>query len=215
MTLTAAGARLRAHARLKLALSGGLTLFFCVPYFTLQRLPVDARTLPLSPLDTAVPFQPDWTAVYQSVYLLLPAAALWADSADALRRYARGFVALSLFAFALFAVFPITGPRPEVPAHGLYALLVQYDTPRNSFPSLHVALAAYSVLFAHVVWVRPGASAAWIGTAAAVGFAWMAAVAYSTLATKQHYAVDLPPGLLMAFAAHRWAFSGHAPEETT
>ena len=39
----------RANWRMKAALSAGLTLFFCVPYFTLQRLTLfPARTLPLS-----------------------------------------------------------------------------------------------------------------------------------------------------------------------
>ncbi len=209
MTLGAARARLFAHARLKLALTFGLTAFFCVPYFALQRLPVEARTLPLTAVDVAVPFQPAWTAVYQSLYLLMPAAAFGADSADALRRYARGFVALCLVCFAVFAAFPVELPRPTQEASGLYALLVRYDSPRNCFPSLHVALAAYSALFAHVVWRGRGATTAALGVAA---LAWTAAIAYSTLATKQHYAVDLPPGLLLAVAAHRWAFSGR---ETT
>lgn len=205
MSVHAARARLFAHAHLKLALAAGLLAFFCLPYFALQRLPVDARTLPLSAMDMAVPFQPAWTAVYQSLYLMMPAAAFWADSADALRRYARGFVALSLVGFAVFVAFPVEGPRPQQETSGLYALLVRYDAPRNCFPSLHVALAAYSALFAHVVWGKRGAAAAVLGLAA---FAWTAAISYSTLATKQHYAVDLPPGLLLALAAHRWAFSG-------
>ena len=197
-------ARLRAHLRLKLVLAAGLTAFFCVFYFPLQRLDVSARTLPLGALDRAVSFDPAWTPVYQSVYLLMPLCAFAADSADALRRYARGFVAMCLVAFAIFAVFPVAGPRPAEPAGGLYGLLVAYDTPLNSFPSLHVALAAYSALFAHVVWRHPPLTM--------LAAAWVVAIAWSTLATKQHYAVDLPPGILLAVAAHRWAFPGHPKE---
>jgi hypothetical protein len=198
--------RLQAHARLKLTLTALLMVVFYVPYFLLQRFPVrPARTLPLGVLDGLVPFQPGWVFVYQSLYLLMPASAWLADSATALVRYARGFVALSAAGFLVFLLFPVAGPRPAHEAEGLYALLVRYDTPLNAFPSLHVALAAYSWLFARRL--AAGASAA-ARPLVALAAAWTAAIAYSTLATKQHYAVDLPPGLLLALAAHRWAFGG-------
>jgi membrane-associated phospholipid phosphatase len=198
--------RLRAHSTLKLALTFGLALAFCLPYFALQRFPLrPPRTLPLSPLDAWVPFRPGWAVVYQSLYLLMPAVAWMADSAESLRRYARGFLLLAAAGFAVFLAFPVAGPRPALAAEaGLYGLLVRYDAPLNSFPSLHVALAAYSLLFAHHLLAGADPSArrlVWPGAG------WTAAIAYSTLATKQHYAVDLPAGLLLALFAHRWAFA--------
>jgi membrane-associated phospholipid phosphatase len=202
-------ARLRQHAWLKLALTAALVTAFCVPYFALQRFPLRSpRTLPPSELDLLVPFQPGWTAVYQSLYLLMPAVAWLADSAESLRRYARGFLALSAAGFLIFLLFPISGPRPALASPpGLYGLLVRYDAPLNSFPSLHVALAAYSLLFAqHVL-----AAARWAPALLWLGAAWTVAVAYATLATKQHYAVDLPAGLILALLAYRWAFGKEVP----
>ena len=197
--------RLRAHASLKIGLTLGLALAFCVPYFALQRFPLrPPQTLALSALDAWVPFRPGWAVVYQSLYLLMPAVAWMADSAESLRRYARGFVALAAAGFAVFLAFPVAGPRPVASEAGLYGLLVRYDAPLNSFPSLHVALAAYSLLFAqHLL---AGAAPATRGLLWP-GAGWTAAIAYATLATKQHYAVDLPPGLLLALVAHRWAFT--------
>jgi len=211
MSETPAGRRrLFAHATLKIGLTIGLALAFGVPYFALQRFPLRApRTLPLSVVDTSVPFAPGWAVVYQSLYLLMPAIAWMADSADSLRRYARGFLALAAAGFATFLAFPVAGPRPEAaPGAGLYGLLVRYDAPLNTFPSLHVALAAYSLLFGQHLLAGAGLAARSLLWPAA---GWMAAIAYSTLATKQHYAVDLPAGLLLALLAHRWAFAPPLP----
>jgi PAP2 superfamily protein len=198
--------RLRAHAMLKLGLTAGLVVAFCVPYFALQRFPLRTpRTLPLSTLDSQVPFRPGWAVVYQSLYVLMPLVAWLADSPEALLRYARGFVALSGAGFAVFLAFPVTGPRPPVAAtEGLYGLLVRYDSPLNTFPSLHVALAVYSLLFAQHLLAGAGRAAPGLIVSSA---AWTTAIAYSTLATKQHYAIDLPAGMLLALLAHRWAFA--------
>ena len=135
---------------------------------------------------------------------MMPLVAWLADSSDSLRRYARGFLALAAAGFAVFVAYPVAGPRPEVASPpALYGLLVRYDSPLNSFPSLHVALAAYSLLFAQRLLAGAGVVARrWVWP----GAVWTAAIAYSTLATKQHYAVDLPAGLMLALVAHRWAF---------
>jgi membrane-associated phospholipid phosphatase len=224
MSGSAVSERFRAHARLKVLMTVVLLVAFSVPYFALQRFPLLApRVLPLSALDVLVPFRPEWTLVYQSLYLLMPATAWLADSATSLMRYARGFLALSAAGFLVFLLFPVVGPRPAHDAQGLYALVVRYDTPLNSFPSLHVALAVYSWLFAR----RLAAGASLAAQAqpirrwgprvqpirrwgprvlVALAAAWTVAIAYSTLATKQHYAVDLAPAVLLALAAHRWAF---------
>ena len=150
-----------------------------------------------------VPFRPEWTLVYQSLYLLMPATAWLADSAASLMRYARGFLALSARGIPRLPALPGRGPAARARGAGLYALVVRYDTPLNSFPSLHVALAVYSWLFARRL--AAGASPA-AQALVVLAAAWTVAIAYSTLATKQHYAVDLAPGVLLALAAHLWAF---------
>jgi membrane-associated phospholipid phosphatase len=214
MTPAELGARLRSHTRLKVLLTLVLLVAFSVPYFTLQRFPLRApRLLPLSALDVLIPFRPEWTLVYQSLYLLMPVTAWLADSASSLMRFARGFLALSAAGFLVFLLFPVVGPRPAHDAQGLYALVVRWDTPLNSFPSLHVALAVYSWLFARrlVATASPAVQVQPISLwgpqmLVALAAGWTVAIAYSTLATKQHYAVDLAPGVLLALAAHLWAF---------
>jgi len=203
------GARLAAEGRLKAALGAGLTAFFCGPYFALQHVAlVEPRRLSLSGLDRAIGFAPGWVWGYQSVYLLIVLVPWLATRRDDLRRYARGFVLLAAAGFVCFLLYPVDGPRPpDVPRTGMWALLLAYDAPRNAMPSLHVGLAAYTVLFgARTLAAEAGARArtAWI----AVGVLWLAVIAYATLATKQHYAVDLPPGLAGAWLAHAWVWRG-------
>lgn len=187
-----ADASLSDEWRLKLLLSVALPLYFCLFYFTLQRVTLfEPRTLPLSVIDEWIPFDPRWTAVYQSLYLFLPAPWL-ARSREELRRYAVAFFAISLAGFATFFFFPVYGPRPGVAAEGLYSLLVRYDGNLNAFPSLHAALTVLTLLLV----VRVVRSRA----AVAFAFLWSALVLYSTMATKQHYAVDVAAGVLLALA---------------
>jgi len=198
-------ARLAAHWRFKTALSAGLTLLFCVPYFALQRVSLfPVRRLAPTAVDDAVAFDPEWVWAYQSVYLLIALVPWLSTNRAHLTQYARGFVLLSMAGFVCFLLFPVAGPRPEsVPDTGLFAWLVWYDRPTNTIPSLHVGLAAYTVLFGAFTFER-SLSDSRRHVLIAIGTLWVAAIAYAAMATKQHYAVDLPAGVLAAWIAHWW-----------
>ena len=204
---TRLAARLTAEAWFKAGLGAALTLLFCVPYFTLQHVALfEARRFELSALDRAIGFDPRWVWAYQSVYLLICFVPWLSTSRDDLRRYARGFVLLAAVGFVCFLVYPVDGPRPaDVPRTGMFGLLLAYDGTRNAIPSLHVGLAAYSLFFG-VRTVAPAFSTGARRFWTAAGVAWLSAIAYATLATKQHYAIDLPPGLVGAWMAHAWVW---------
>jgi hypothetical protein len=200
-------ARLRRETPAKLAVSLGLAAGICIPYFTLQRVALfPARVPPETALDLWIAFDPRWVFAYLSIALLVALAPLLATQRDELRRYARGLAWLCVPCFVAFLLVPVLGPRPqEIPAHGAYAWLVGVDRPTNSLPSLHAGLAVYSLLFGLRVTrgvLAPAARAAVV----AAGALWSAAILYATLATKQHWALDLPPGVLLACAAHALAW---------
>jgi membrane-associated phospholipid phosphatase len=195
----------RANWRMKAALSAGLTLFFCVPYFTLQRLTLfPARTLPLSALDRAIDFDPRWVWAYQSVYLLLAIVPWMVATYSELRQYARGVFLLSGVGFAFFLLLPVRGPRPDIEAADfMYRVLQWYDRPLNCFPSLHAGLTVYTVLFGAGV-SRGRMTVSAHRAVVSLAWLWTTLIAYAALATKQHYAIDLPAGALLACLCHWW-----------
>ena len=190
--------------RLKLALSAALATFFCVPYFLIGNYPiVPVHTLPLSAIDRAIGFDPAfWVWIYQSEYLLINVTPWLSVDRAALLRYARGFLILCVVSFVCFAIYPIRAPKPQVDeATGMYWLLQQYDVPLNSLPSLHAALVVYTLRFAQKG-LRPLYSR---GTAPFI-WAWAGLILYATLATKEHYLVDIIAGALLALLVDAWVW---------
>ena len=210
------GARLRSHLGLKIAVWLGLAVGICVPYFTLQRVQLFAlREAPALPLDRWIPFDPDWIWAYVSIALLVPLAPLLATRRDELIRYAKGLALLCAVCFAAFLFVPVAGPRPAGIAgqHAVYELIVAYDRPSNSLPSLHAGLAIYSLLFGYRV-LRADLGRAAQLAALLAGTLWGALILYSTLATRQHWAIDLPAGMLVAGAAHAVVWRGRSTRQS-
>lgn len=102
------------------------------------------------------------------------------------------------------------------PGTGL-ALLEGVDTAGNACPSLHVAIAVYSALWLHAQLRQVGAGRNWL----AANWTWCLAIVYSTLATKQHVALDALGGILLgsagalvALAGYRRCFAATAPGQS-
>ncbi len=191
-------ARVRCHWRLKLIVGSVLTIGICTGYFGLQRFHFgEARSFPLTFVDRWASFSPAWTIVYQSMYLMLPVAWL-AETREQVWRYVAGLLPAISVAFAFFLFFPVTFPRPDTTIDGMLKLIHAYDLPLNAFPSLHMVLTAHAVAFG--IWLlRPPV---WAAVAA---YVWVALIAYSTLATKQHYFVDVPAGVALGWAGQYFA----------
>ena len=199
--------RLRSHWRFKLVLGGALVLAFTVGYAYVQRWPIRPPRPPVvTPLDHAIPFAPGWVWAYLSLYPLLGAAWL-AQTRPQLWRYLAGFAAILLAACVCFLVWPIRSPRPAVlPDRLVFHAMSFLDLPTNTIPSLHVAFAVYHARLIERLLAVP--------TRWRVGlWAWVAAIAYSTLATKQHAVIDVPTGALLGGVGDwlAWRNAGAAP----
>lgn len=196
-------ARLRAVLDGKVRVWLGLAVGICVPYFTLQRVALfSPRSVPETPLDAWIAFDPVWVWPYVSLALLVPLAPALAVTREELARYARGLFWMCALCFTTFLFVPVAGPRPEVlPDHAAYRAIVGIDRPLNSFPSLHAGLTTYSLLFG--AWALRGTLAPTARRLVAGGGAlWGVAILYATLATKQHWFVDVPAGMAAAIWAH-------------
>lgn len=151
-------------------------------------------TMPLgkSVVDDWIPFLP-WTIwVYLSEYLFL-ILAIWFSPDDRRRSdSAYGLVLAAIIGLVIFTLLPTSvmreSPDPAGVTGLLWRCLFVLDTTGNALPSLHVAntcLAAIALASRRSLW----------GVAVV---AWAVLIMLSTLTTKQHYAVDVVGGLLLA-----------------
>jgi membrane-associated phospholipid phosphatase len=196
--------RILACWKLKAILAATVGFTFCVAYLLIGNFPLfPVRELPLTRLDRAIGFHPDvWVWIYQSEYLIVNVIPWFAERRDQLLRYLRGFALLSLISFTVFVLFPIRAPKPHVAdLQGMYWLLQLYDVPNNSLPSLHAGMIVFTLAFGNRVIGREIPRAIKL-----LALTWGALILYATLATKEHYAVDIVTGVLLGIAVHLWTW---------
>ncbi|RYF63828.1 MAG: phosphatase PAP2 family protein, partial [Comamonadaceae bacterium] len=181
-------------------------LFF-VAYFHLLRHPVHPVLLmPLTPVDHMIPFQP---------WMLFPYLSLWVyvGFAPGLQRtfaelvvYGVWVVGLCLAGLAFFYAWPTAVPAAalDVSAYAGFAMLQGVDAAGNACPSMHVAVAIFTAVRLDDV-LRQARTPQVFRVLNAL---WFLAIAWSTLAIKQHVVLDALAGaaLGMAFAlpSLRW-----------
>ncbi len=172
-----------------------ISLFFGA-YFYLLIYPIFPTTvMPITVLDRLITFQPVTLPLYLSlwVYVSLPPALL-ATRRDfykyGLAMAATCITALIIFFFWPTAV-PVTAtdwvPPPDV------NFLKDIDAAGNACPSLHVATAFFSASWLHYLLRRLGTPRSIL----IINWFWCAGIIYSTMAVRQHVAVDVLAGLVL------------------
>jgi membrane-associated phospholipid phosphatase len=176
-----------------------LNIVFWSVYFFLSRHALfRAHPLPITWLDDWAGFRPyPWVWIYESNFLLVPAIPWLIVSREELRRCVAGLILLAVVSFAIFVVFPVASPRPaDLGTNPFMLFIARADGPFNAFPSLHASTLIYAIVLAKRLFGRrlsPVIFAALI--------LWAVLIFFATLATKQHYAIDLLAGGLIGWAA--------------
>jgi len=186
-----------------------ITVFFGA-YFFLLKNPASAVTvMPLTGLDRLIGFEPRAMPLYVSlwVYVSLPPALL--ATPQALFAYARAMASTCLIGLVIFYFWPTTVPVADID-WALYPgvdFLKNLDAAGNAFPSLHVATAVFSGVWLQVLLRRFDAPrwTRWLNGL------WCVGIVYSTLATRQHVAVDVAAGLLLGALAAAWSLRPFLP----
>ncbi|MDE2566443.1 MAG: phosphatase PAP2 family protein [Burkholderiales bacterium] len=194
-----------------LGISAFMWVFF-IAYFHLLRHPVrPVLTMPLTALDREIPFQPGWLAAYVSLWLYVGIAPGLMPSLRQALVYGAWMGALCLAGLACFYLWPTA--VPPLPAgtdagrHAGFALLQGVDAAGNACPSLHVACAAFTAVWVDRLLGAIG-SPRWLRM---LNGLWLALIVYSTLAIKQHVALDALAGLALAAVFALASLRGPAP----
>lgn len=199
-------ARLATRPGLKGAgLTAGFTVFFAAYFAVLKNPAFPVATIPLTPADRWIGFHPWALGFYVSLWpyvTLLP--ALLTRRGDLLR-YALAASGLSLAGLAVFFFWPTAIPPADIDwtRHASLAFLKTVDASGNACPSLHVAFAVFTA------WGLDRLARSRAALRAG-NVLWAALIVYSTLATRQHVALDVIAGAFLGAAAAAAADSFHA-----
>lgn len=181
----------------------GTTLFiglFFGAYFYLLKGPAYATTvMPLTLLDRLIGFQPLALPMYISlwVYVSIPPALL--ATRRELYGYGLAMAGTCLAALVVFYFWPTAVPAANIDwaRYPDVDFLKNMDASGNACPSLHVVTAVFSGIWLHHLLRRFGAPR-WI---LVCNWVWCVGIVYSTLATRQHVAVDVLAGLALGVPA--------------
>lgn len=195
-----AAAAIPRHLYLK---SVGTPLFiglFFGAYLHLLKDPVyPATVMPFISLDRLIGFQPLALPLYISlwIYVSLPPALL--ATRRELYGYGMVMAGTCLAGLIVFYFWPTVVPAAHIDwaQYPGVDFLKRMDASGNACPSLHVATAVFSGIWLHHLLRRFGAPP-WI---LIFNWAWGIGIVYSTLATRQHVAVDVLAGLVLGVLA--------------
>lgn len=177
----------------------GITTYiaiFMAIYFALLNHPLFTVTvMPLQPLDHWISFEPWAVGPYASLWLYVGVAPSLLWLRGEMGRYLTAATLLCLIGCSVFFFWPTQVPKFAVdwarwPAVNL---LKSADNAGNACPSLHVAFAVLTAIWLHWLLRRVGAPR-WLHGINAV---WCVLIIWSTMATRQHVALDVETGALL------------------
>ena len=188
--------RWRKHLLLKVV---GTTIFmsvFFVGYFHLLRNPAYAVTqMPLTLLDRMVGFNPPALLAYVSLWFYVGIPPSLMANMRELVAYGFWVGGLCLVGLSCFYFWPTTVPAQtlDLTQYPAFSVLQGVDAAANACPSMHVATAAFSA-----IWVdRLLREVATPPIVRSLNWCWFVLIAYSTMAIKQHVALDVLAGLIL------------------
>jgi membrane-associated phospholipid phosphatase len=170
-------------------------VFFGAYFYLLKQPAFPTTVMPITWPDRLIPFQPWALPLYFSlwVYVSLPPALL--ATRRELSGYALVVAGTCLFGLIVFYFWPTAVPPADIDwaRYPQVNFLKELDASGNAFPSLHVATAVFSGIWLHHL-LRDFGAPQWVTI---VNILWCAGIVYSTLATRQHVAVDVVAGVLL------------------
>jgi membrane-associated phospholipid phosphatase len=188
--------------------SMGFMLVFFFAYLYLLKNPASpVSTMPVTLVDQYVSFEPSALPLYLSLWIYVSLPPMLMLTRREIIEYGMWMGSLCLVALAIFYFWPSAVPPANIdwakyPGMGF---LKGVDAAGNACPSLHVATSVFSALWLYLKLpsVGLGRSSRLFSTI------WCVAIMYSTMATKQHVAVDVVAGALLG-GVFWWLFQNRS-----
>jgi membrane-associated phospholipid phosphatase len=191
--------RLGAYWYLKLAgIPAFIAVFFVAYFWTLESALFPVTTMPATLFDHLITFRAEALPLYLSlwIYVSLPPSLL----DDRRELFSYGFVAgaLAVVGLGIFLLCPTDISRPDIDwsLYPAFAPLKGHNASGNACPSLHAAFAVFSAIWLDRIVRRMGRHP----VIRILNACWCVGILYSTLATKQHVALDLVAGSALGVA---------------
>ena len=193
------GRRVRTLLVLKmLANLSGIAAFFYA-YFWIMRHPLSAaRVIPVIWIDDLVPFSPQSFFLYASLWVYVALGSLFTKDGRELAAWAAACFSMIIVGLGTFMALPTKVPDFAVDwsQYPSLAFLKGVDASGNALPSLHAAFAVFTAVVLHGQLTAVRAPRAVL----ACSVLWCLGIVYSAMATRQHLALDIIAGAVLAGA---------------
>jgi membrane-associated phospholipid phosphatase len=169
---------------------------FFVVYFWLLKHPLFPVTIiPLTAVDRLIGFWPETFPLYVSLWVYVVLPPMFLKNRRELGSYGLAVVGLSAIAFVFFLFWPTSTPKSDIDwsQHPSVSFLKTVDASGNACPSLHVAFAVFTAIWLERLLCEMG-----IGhLVRALNWVWCLGILYSTMAIRQHVALDVLAGAML------------------
>lgn len=182
-----------------LGTAGGIAAFFYA-YFWVMRHPLGAVTvMPVTWVDELIGVQPLSFPLYAFLWFYISLGTALAKDLRELATFGIVSLGMSVVGLAIFLILPTRAPDFGID-WSLYPsmqILKNVDVGGNAFPSLHAAFCVFTAVALHAQLASLGA-ARWLR---AGNLLLCVGILYSTMATRQHVALDAVAGVVLGGAA--------------
>jgi membrane-associated phospholipid phosphatase len=172
-----------------------MPVFFIVYFWLLKHPFFPVTIIPVTAVDRMVGFWPEMLPLYVSLWVYVTIPPMFLKNRRELGSYGLAVIGLSVIAFVFFLFWPTALPKFEMDwsQHPTFAFLKTVDASGNACPSLHVAFAVFTAIWLGRLLREMGA---W-RLVRALNWLWCIGILYSTMAIRQHVALDVLAGAVL------------------
>jgi membrane-associated phospholipid phosphatase len=169
-----------------------MPLFFVIYFWLLNHPLFPITTIPRTAVDRLIGFCPETLPLYVSLWVYVALPPMFLKSRRELGSYGLAVVGLSVIGFGIFLFWPTALPKFDMDwsQHPTFAFLKTVDASGNACPSLHVAFAVFTAIWLGRLLREMGAGR----LVRALNWLWCLGILYSTIALRQHVALDVLAG---------------------